>query len=215
MSTPPRKLDKLVSLSSAPLLPPFAPTADGGLLARGRRASELRALLAARNGFYAFESALHVFPLGRAAGVMDLETWNSDALWRGEYGDQTEGCLFFAEDVFGCQFCLRDEQVFTFDPETGELQEMAADLEDWAGQLLADYEVLTGHPLAHAWQSQRGPLPPGKRLVPGIPFVCGGEFELNNLLLLDAVKGMHVRANLARQIRDLPDGARIEFKIVD
>ena len=87
-----------------------------------------------------------------------------------------EGLLFFAEDAFGGQFALRDEHVVTFDPETGEAQALASSIEDWADQLLADFEFLTGQPLAHDWQARNGALPPGERLVPKVPFVLGGEY---------------------------------------
>ncbi|MCV2883591.1 hypothetical protein OE749_02615 [Aestuariibacter sp. AA17] len=51
--------------------------------------------------------------------------------------------------------------------------------------------------------------------MPKTPFVCGGRFELDNLIAINAVSGMKSRANLARQIIDLPDGAQIEFKIIE
>ena len=87
-------------------------------------------------------------------------------------------------------------------------------LEGWAEEVLAEYEVLTGHPLAHEWQATSGKLPAGIRLLPKTPFVCGGEFELANLYALSDVEGMTFRASLANQIRDLPDGAEIQFKVV-
>jgi len=51
--------------------------------------------------------------------------------------------------------------------------------------------------------------------MPKTPFVCGGQFELNNLVAINVVSGMKSRANLARQIVDMPDGAQIEFKIIE
>ena len=49
----------------------------------------------------------NVFPIGRKDGVMDLETWNLPGTWRDTYQDMANGHLFFAEDVFGDQFCLK------------------------------------------------------------------------------------------------------------
>lgn len=120
---------------------------------------------------------------------------------------------FFAEDVFGGQFCIKDSKVYTFDPETGSLEYLADDIESWVQILLSDYEVLTGYPLAHQWQKQNGQLPAGKRLLPKLPFVLGGEFVLDNLYLADAVEGMRFRADIASQIKDLPDGAQIRFNL--
>lgn len=45
--------------------------------------------------------------------------------------------------------------------------------------------------------------------------MLGGEFVLDNLYLADAVEGMKLRADIASQIRDLPDGAQIKFSVED
>lgn len=210
-----RNIDKLISIAGDPLSEaPPEPGSDVLVLA-GNLASHLSALLAEKNGFYVFESALHVFPRGGVESVMSLDRWNSASLWRGDYHELAEGCLFFAEDIFGGQFCIKDDRIFTFDPETGELEGIADAMEGWAQVILEDCEVLTGYPLAHAWQENLGPIAPGMRLVPKIPFVLGGEYEVENLHLLDAVKGMKLRASLAWQIRNLPDGAQVEYRITD
>jgi hypothetical protein len=203
-------LAKLLALASAGLGPALGERP--GLLG-GKRADELWALLGACNGFYAFEGALHVFPSG-GPGAQTLERWNAPDLWRGRYRELDDS-VCFAEDVFGGQFILRGEAVHTFDPETGEIQVIADSLEGWAGALLEDYEFLTGQPLAHAWQAQHGALAAGHRLVPKVPFVVGGAFELANLHAMEAVHGMTWRADLARQLRDLPDGTAIQFKVVE
>jgi hypothetical protein len=168
-----------------------------------------------RNGFYALESALHVFPTHSSPKETGLDDWNENALWRNAYKELADGCLFFAEDVFGGQFCIRNNLIYTFDPETGALDYLADDMEGWAKAIISDYEVLTGYPLARQWQHQNGQLPAKKRLLPKMPFVAGGEFKLDNLYLSDAVEGMRLRADLANQIKDLPDGAQIKFNITD
>jgi hypothetical protein len=198
-------IKKLLSIGSGRLCPGQRPSASVP--------TELRDMLDEANGFYAFESALHVFPSGGDAAHLGVEAWNSPDLWRFEYGDMVEGCWFFAEDAFGVQFCLKEGHVGSFNPETGEIEPLAKTVEEWAEKVLKEYDCLTGHPLAHAWQERHGALKPGTRLVPKVPFVCGGKFNLDNLVAIDAVKGMRARGNLARQIRDLPDGAQIQFTI--
>jgi hypothetical protein len=123
--------------------------------------------------------------------------------------------VFFAEDAFGSQFAIRDEGVHIFDPETGASEPMASSVQDWVDQLLAEHQVLTGSPVAHRWQQSHGPLPAGRRLVPKIPFVLGGEFEVSNVYAADAEMGMRLRAALAVQIRDLPDGAQVRYRVVE
>jgi hypothetical protein len=205
-------LESLVSLASGAL----AEREPSGALLEplGPRGLDLLHLLERRNGFYAFESALHVFGGGDAVG-RGLGEWNGEQLWGHAYGPLAEGYFFFAEDVFGGQFAIRGEGIVQFDPETGDATGLAATLEDWAQAILDDYEVLTGHPLAHEWQVANGPIPPGSRLVPAIPFVLGGVFEIENLVLLDAAQGMRLRGELAQQLHDVPDGTQVSFRITD
>jgi hypothetical protein len=204
-------MEKLLGLAS----PPLAATPSDGIRGMsGRLGSDLYDLLRRANGFYAFESALHVFP-SRTSDRMSIELWNDPDLWRQEYADLAEGLVFFAEDVFGGQFVLSDAGVGAFDPETGDITPIGSDLVTWATALLGDHEVLTGYPLGHEWQRRNGPLPEGQRLLPKIPFVTGGAFEIDNLYAADAVEGMKARGNLAMQMRDLPDGAKITYRIVE
>lgn len=175
----------------------------------------LLAALSLKNGFFAFESALHVYPANGSYPGVELGRWNASALWRAKYDNLTSGCAFFASDVFGGQFCVADDEIYIFDPETGQRKWLAASLEAWADIVLGDFRYLTGYPLAHEWQVAYGPLPPEYRLVPRIPFVVGGEFEIENLRLADPVEAMTSRAPLALRIRNLPDGARIELDDVD
>jgi hypothetical protein len=205
---------KLLSISGEPLSPPVGVDESTPYLSKwGTLGKELAETLNWKNGFYAFESALLVRPLQNAASPLGLREWNAPELWKGKYVENLADVLFFAEDAFGGQFCIRDQSVCTFDPETGLLEVMGSSLGAWANEMLADSEFRTGYPLAHAWQARNGPLPTGVRLLPKMPFVCGGKYEVENLYPLDEVKGMQFRASIANQIRDLPDGAQITFEI--
>lgn len=208
-------LEKLL-LNAGSSLGEGEPEIQGRLLeCAGALADQILGMLRQRNGFYALESALHVFPARSSQHELGISDWNENALWRSRYNGLADGCLFFAEDVFGGQFCIKGNRIYTFDPELGSLEYLADTIEQWAQTLLRDYEFLTGYPLAHQWQKQNGQLPVGKRLVPKTPFVLGGEFTLDNLHLIDAVEGMRLRADLAVQIKDLPDGAQIRFSVGD
>jgi len=205
-------IDRLLKIAGPPL---GAATLGVPQRTDGLR-GQLSAMLSRVNGFYAFSSALHVFPEGRALdGHMGLEYWNSEQLWRREYEDMARGLFFFAEDVFGGQFALTASEVVTFDPETGATVTFAPTVQAWADALLRDFELYTGSSIAERWQRDHQPLQPGERLLPKLPFVLGGEFELDNLYPLDAIDGMKLRASIARQIRNLPEGTSIEFKIVE
>src|SRR3954468_15350144 len=122
--------------------------------------------------FYAFESALHIFPSGppRLPGY-SLQEWNSPNLWRASYGRLLPDALFFAEDLFGGQFAIVDHEVYSFDPETAQLTHFFGNVVEWEESVLARYNYTTGYSVGHEWQLSNGALLPGHRLVPRIPFV--------------------------------------------
>jgi len=176
-------------------------------------AKALRDFLRQKNGFYAFESALHVFPLSENDG-MDILRWNSASLWKETFKTRRlMEVLFFAENIFGEQFCLRGEGVGRFDPETGEIESIADSLEGWAKALLDEPDFFVGHSLAHEWQGKNGSLKPGCRLVPKKPFILGGDLTISNLAEIDAVKGMRFRGELATKLLELPDGSTIRLEM--
>lgn len=208
-------IEKLISIGSGALasVPIKALPSPAGV--SSARYEELSGALLQKNGFYAFESALHVIPAPAQtvnAGEIDLVRWNAPDLWRFEYEDLTDGLFFFAEDVFGVQFAIDGDRIVSFDPESGEIGFAADDIERWAEAILADYSQLTGYPVAHEWQEAHGALQCGKRLLPKVPFVLGGAFAPSNLVAVDAVEGMRYRGDLWRQIRDLPDGTQVQLK---
>lgn len=208
-------LEKLISIGSPPLAAKPTSTLSNTIEGLEARLGEVDFMLAQKNGFYAFEGALHVFP--EQAGDVNphevtLAEWNDRNLWRVEYENLTEGLFFFAEDIFGVQFSIQQDCIVSFDPESGEIKRIAGDVEEWAGVILCDFRLLTGFPIAHDWQQQNGALQSGKRLLPKIPFILGGQYESSNLVAVDAVEGMRYRGQLWRQIRDLPDGAQVRLK---
>lgn len=175
---------------------------------------ELVNLLTEKNGFYAFESALHIFPFSptECDDQQELLQWNLEGTWKYQYPPIARGVFCFAEDIFGCQFCFRDGHVARFDPETGDCEFLSPSLEEWARLVLEDPEGQVGSSLAHRWQNQKGPIRSGHRLVPIIPLVTSeGSYELNNFYEVPALKGMLSRADFARQIRLVPDGTKIRL----
>lgn len=180
-----------------------------------RELSELSALLSERNGFYAFESALHVRGTCRIPGEPGLVEWNAPDLWRSGYANLPKHVFFFAADAFGGQFCVVGDAVERMDPETGLREYLAASLEDWAGVILDDFEAQTGWPLMRDWQIRHGPLPRGKRLVPATPFVLGGSFAVENLRAVGSLEAMQFYADLATQLREVPDGSRVKLRLVE
>jgi hypothetical protein len=205
-------VEKLLSISSEPLAP--EPRGFPEFLKKYDLGSELFRMLEQKNGLYAFESALHVFPL-TGDPETGLEAWNAASLWRYEYQDLADGLLFFAEDALQDQFCLSEKEsgVFRFRSETGRTAFVANSIEHWAGVILADSRGETRWSFIHDWQSKNGPLPAGKRLLPKIPFFLGGEYNIENFWAGNPLEGMRLKGDLAVQTRDLPDGTKVRLNL--
>jgi hypothetical protein len=173
---------------------------------------DLYALLSERNGFYALESALHVFP-SAVPGVpgRSLEEWNDPELWLNHYGPLRPKAVCFAEDAFGGQFLIKDGAVLAFNPETGDIADLAPDLSTWMQEVLIRFNYLAGYTVAHEWQLRNGALPVGHRLIPRVPFSCGGEFVAENVVPVEAVAAMRYWGNFAQEISALPDGTPLRF----
>jgi hypothetical protein len=208
------KIDRLLDVATPHPLTghPRPDEIDAYLAGWGEIGAQLARLLRQRNGFYAFENALLVRPFGAPSRPRDIATWNQVDLWISLYYRFRLGeMLFFAEDIFGDQFALREGEVVHFDAETASVRVIAGSLGEWAERILADSRCMTAYPFACEWQTIHGPLAPGYRLVPKIPFVCGGEYAAANLAEAEEVDGMAFRAQIANQIRDLSDGSQVKF----
>lgn len=60
-----------------------------------------------------------------------------------------------------------------------------------------------------------GPLPEGRKYCLKIPGILGGEYGGANLATISLVELVRFSGNVAKQIKDLPDGAKIELKVTD
>lgn len=191
-------VERLLDIASPPLV-------GGAVSAQADRSlgQDHFDLLAERNGFYAFESALLVRPVG---GQLDVLAWNDESGWRAAYGELAQGLFFFAEDVFGGQFAVASHRIVTFDPETGETEDLAGSIEEWAQKLLDDYSYVTGYPVARNWQQTHGALTPGERLLPRTPFVANGEFTIENMSVVADQQRMQFGAQLAHHTATMTDG---------
>ena len=64
-------------------------------------------------------------------------------------------------------------------------------------------------------QETVGPLEPGRKYCLKIPGVLGGEYGGSNLASLALGELIGVSGSIAFQIKDLPDGAQVQFRITD
>ncbi|MDA0910639.1 MAG: SMI1/KNR4 family protein [Proteobacteria bacterium] len=175
----------------------------------------LEALYEERNGMRLFNRSLIVYPLSNCGNIPSLFDWNSLNTWKSYYGNLDARSICFAEDIFGGQFCLINDNFYYFDVETAELELISSSLDEWAYKILNDRDYLTGFPLSNEWQLAHGEVSDDMRLIPKIPFFLGGEYKLSNLYLADRLKAIKYRAEIYQQTKSLPDGESVELKVVN
>jgi hypothetical protein len=169
---------------------------------------DLLSLLTDTNGFILHEGALHV------RGASLAPEWHSlRAAWRGPrafhvlYESVTTSDIPFAQDQVGDQFLIREGIILRLSAETGEIELLADSIEDFFNKVNADIEKFLTVGLSHRMQ-------PGQLLHAFPPF-CLQDPVPASLRAVPASEVILFHADFAKQIRDIPDGGQVEFKIVD
>ena len=171
--------------------------------------SGLVRLLGDTNGFILHEGALHV------RGASLTPEWHSlRTAWRGPsafhilYESVQATDIPFAQDQVGDQFLFRDSRVLRLSGETGEVEALADSLEDFFSRLSEDIEGFLSVGLGHTMQ-------PGQLLLAYPPFVFRESGAGTSLKPVRSGDVILFHADLARQIRDVPDGGQVKFKLTD
>ena len=158
------------------------------------------------NGFILHRGALHV------RGACTSPPWHSlrhawlseNAMYR-LYHSVTPQDIPFAQDLFGDQFLLRDGAVSANSRQTAELERMADDLDEFWNGIETDFSAYLN--------VNAGELNPGELVLAYPPF-CVEESEANiDFSKIPAFECIQFHANLARQLKDVPEGAKIKFNI--
>jgi hypothetical protein len=168
----------------------------------------LTELLLQRNGFIVHSGALHV------RGAVVGPTWHSlRHAWRGTeafsvlYDEVRPSDIPFAQDMVGDQFLLRQDRVLRLIVETGEIEEIADSLRSfWLG-VEEDIEGYLNLSLQRF-------IRPGELLFAFPPFFVKESAQGDSKLkACPADEVIRIHADFARQVRDVPDGGTIEFRI--
>lgn len=199
-------LEELLSIST----PPLGPQTHADQI----KDEGLQGLLKKHNGFFALENALWVFA---DESLLNLPGQNHPAIqeWSRMY-PKTGGVSYaFAVDAIGYPFFTSNQGILRMDLETGKFVRVAMDLEGWAARILKEYSRMTAWRLCHDWQDIHGALPNGHRLFPKMPFVGGGKETVENMAAMPITDVIAFYADLATQIREMPEGGEIEIRLVD
>jgi hypothetical protein len=176
--------------------------------------ANLAGLLEQLNGFIQFQGGLHVRGACREPAWHSLrDAWLGEHAFHALYPVVRSEDVPFAEDCMGDQFILRDEQVFRLAADTGELVPLNLGLADFFHSVQADpTEFLSLHPLLQ-FQRDGGSLAPGQLLGAYPPFCIAPPAGGVHLKAISVDEGRRFLADFAAQIRNVPDGGKIVFKI--
>jgi hypothetical protein len=179
-----------------------------------RLPTDLQQLLAQRNGFVAYRGGLHV------RGACVEPRWHS--LRAAMEGPESFAARFrtvkkddvpFAQDLFGDQFILRDGKVFKLDSYADQLEEVAEGVVDFFGKVQRDPIDLLELGHLTQFEGTGETLRPGELLMEWPPFVVSESRKGVSLRRIPAQERLEFLADIARQLRGVADGTKVEFKI--
>lgn len=169
----------------------------------------LGALYRACNGFVWDHGALHL------RGWTDDPPWHDlAAAWRGpesfatRYPAVQPNDIPFAQDCMGDQFLWREGRILTLYAESGELEQVAEDVEAFFQRILED-------PRGFLSYNPSMKLKPGELWHVTPPFCTQAEDEERSYRACPALEVIDWHAELARVVSTLEEGDEFEIEIED
>jgi hypothetical protein len=167
-----------------------------------------------RGGIHLFSKALRIFGLTNHKDARNILRWNNPDIWKSGYALFFKDVWAFAEDVFGFQYLFYKEGVGQLDIETGKINLLCKTFKDWIALVMENRNYYSGFSVAQEWGKVHAdePLTGAYHLSPVTLFVCNGGYEIDNFFRIEAEQNLCVKAQIARQLKDVPDGTQIKFK---
>jgi hypothetical protein len=177
--------------------------------------SEYRNLLKQINGFILYGGGLHI------RGACKSPKWHSlRNVWTGGfalhkfYSAILESDVPFAQDCVGDQFILRQHEVYRLEAETGRLEGLRVDLKEFLKRTQKNpLEYLSLYPMVR-YQMEGKSLKPGELLSVYPPLCVEESSQGVSIKAIPMFDRLRFLANFSRQTAELPDGSKIEAKIV-
>ena len=175
----------------------------------------LVAMLRETNGFIHFDGGLHLRGACLSPAWHSIRAASEGALsFHTLYQDVQPEDIPFAEDCMGDQFLLRRGSVHRLASETGGVEDLAMTLPAFFRRAEADpVEFLQMHPLLQ-FQAEGGRLTPGQLLAAYPPFFIQEASQGVTLRAISTEDRRSFLADMAKQVRDVPDGATVQFEVV-
>ena len=175
---------------------------------------ELAAFLEQTNGYVAFDGGLHLRGACHAPPWHALRTaWEGPLALHMLYPDIRATDCPFAEDALGDQYLIREGAIFRLDGETGDVRPFAADLYTFDADARGDpIGYLNLAPLER-FRAEGGSLAIGQSLSVYPPFCVAESAGGVSYRAVDTLSRRSSLAALAAQLRELPDGTRIDLVV--
>jgi len=77
---------------------------------------------------------------------------------------------------------------------------------------LADWYMAA---LTEQAKEKLGSLLPGRKYHLVIPSVLGGEYELSNIRTVPQIEQIHFSGDIGKKISELPDGAKVQLRVIE
>lgn len=157
-------------------------------------------------GESAYNGALRFFDL--------LDTkWVEE--WRDSYADLLPNLKFFAADAFGVLYGLNNQnQVCIFWTETGELEYLAVDQEEFFGIIAEDPDGTINRCFFEKALIALGKPSIKQDFAFKVEIALGGQISIDNLYICDRNKHLSGLGKVARQIKNMPLGTKINVSIL-
>jgi hypothetical protein len=179
-----------------------------------RLPADLAAVLRRSNGYVRFHGGFHLRGACREPAWHSLRgAWDGPSSFARLYPETvTTADVPFAEDCVGDQFLLRDGRVWRLLAETGDVEPLGVGLTDFLAAAEDDpVGYLSLNPLLQ-YHREGGRLEPGQLLSVYPPFCTAEAAEGVILAAVPAAERRRFLADLAAQLRGIPDGGRIELR---
>lgn len=174
-------------------------------------------LLRQINGFVQFHGGFHLRGACLAPDWHSLRhAWQGDDALHRAYQSMVASDVPFAEDCLGDQYFLRDGVVWKLEAETDDAESLGISLGEFLRRIQSDpVEGLGMQPLMQFIQEENRGLNPGELLAALPPFCTKESAEGVDLRAIPILERRRFLAQLAAQIRDLPEGGQLRFEVVD
>jgi len=178
--------------------------------------ADYRGLLEQINGFIQFGGGLHI----RGACLQPVwhalaPVWSGSQAFSTRYPSVAPSDIPFGQDALGDQFLLRDGLVYRLAAETGEIEALDRGLFAFLEAAQADpVEYLALQPLLR-FEREGGALRPGELLSVYPPFCTAESAGGVSLRAVPAMERIAFLAELAEQLRGVPEQGQVRIKLGD